>query len=409
MPPFLNIRSEIGPLEAVLLHRPGRELERLTPQTLKGLLFDDIPWLERMRQEHDQFAAVLQQSGAQVFYTEELLADILEDLSVRESMADDILNHCGIHRRENRDAVLEFLDEKSNVDVAEIFISGLLKDQVSARLRRKNLSFYIKDELPFFIPPIPNLYFSRDPASVIGHGVSLNSMNTPARKRESMLIDYIVKFHPRFQDGDHPVWYERNNPDSIEGGDILVLRDNVVAVGCSERTTTIAIEELAINLFRGDEKIKQVLAIQIPFKRAFMHLDTVLTMVDVDAFTIYPGIEEQVNVFRLSPTADRQDIHISPVSSLSDALKEALELPAVRLIQSGGSDHITAAREQWSDSTNTLAVAPGVVVTYKRNVVSNEILRDHGITVLEIEGSELVRGRGGPRCMSMPLRRGALT
>ena len=405
MSSFLNIHSETSPLKAVMLHRPGKELQRLTPQYLNELLFDDIPWLERMQQEHDQFADVLRQHGATVYYYEDMLSEILESLAVREALLKEALHFCDVRRPEDRDSVLQFMDDMDASEVAEILIAGLHKEQVGPHLRRKNLSFYITEELPYFIPPIPNFYFARDPGAVIGNGLSVNAMHTPARKRESMLLDYIFRYHPFFSDYDHPAWYGHNKPDSIEGGDILVLNRHVLAIGCSERTTAMGIEILASNLFRGDEELREVLVIQIPFKRAFMHLDTVFTMVDMDKFTIYPGIENSVRVYRLTPTSDRQELIIFPLNDLASALKESLHLPAVKLIQSGGSDHITAAREQWSDGANTLALAPGTVVTYKRNVVSNQELRDNGIKVVEIEGSELVRGRGGPRCMSMPLRR----
>lgn len=406
MPPFLNIHSETGPLQAVLLHRPGKELQRLTPRYLSELLFDDIPWLERMQQEHDQFADVLRNHGATVYYYEDMLTESLESLALREALLKEVLHFCYVRRPEDRDAVLQFMDEMTAADVAEVLIAGLHKDQVIPHLQRKNLAFYIKDELPWFIPPIPNFYFARDPGAVIGNGLSVNAMHTSARRRESLLLDYLFRYHPLLNSAESPAWYGHSKPDSIEGGDILVLNRHVVAVGCSERTSAMAIEELAGALFRGDEEIREVLVIQIPFKRAFMHLDTVFTMVDVDKFTIYPGIENHVHIYRLTPAGVRGEIRITPLDDLTTVLKESLHLPAIKLIQSGGSDHITSAREQWSDSTNTLAISPGLVVTYKRNAASNQVLRDHGIEVVEIEGSELVRGRGGPRCMSMPLRRG---
>ncbi len=402
---FLHVTSEIGSLEAVLLHRPGKELERLTPQYLDELLFDDIPWLERMQHEHDLFAKALKNHGVKVYYYEDLLTDILEMSTVREALAREVLQCCDVRRADNRDAVLDYLDAKSARKVAQILIAGLPKADVP-QLGRKNLSFYIQKELPFFIPPIPNFYFSRDPGTVIGRGLSVNAMHTPARQRESLILHYIFRHHPQFTLQRHPAWYGHDKPDSIEGGDILVLSKNVVAIGCSERTSAMAIEQLALNLFHGDSEVNEVLVLQIPFTRSFMHLDTVFTMVDFDKFTIYPGVQKQMNVFRLTPKAE--DLHITPLSNLKEALKTSLKLPAIKFIQSGGDDHITAAREQWSDSTNTLALAPGVVVTYNRNVNSNAILRKHGIEVVEIEGSELVRGRGGPRCMSMPLRRGEI-
>ncbi len=260
---FLNVTSEIGPLEAVLLHRPGKELERLTPQYLKELLFDDIPWLERMQQEHDLFAKALRKRGVKVYYYEDLLTEILEMITVREALAREVLQFCDVRRSDDRDAVLDYLDAKSARHVARILIAGLPKAEVP-HLGRKNLSFYMKNELPFFIPPIPNFYFSRDPGTVIGHGLSINAMHTPARKRESMILEYIFRHHPEFAIPQHPAWYGHNKPDSIEGGDILVLSKNVVAIGCSERTSAMAIEQLALNLFHGDSEVTEVLVIQNP-------------------------------------------------------------------------------------------------------------------------------------------------
>ncbi|NLK35508.1 MAG: arginine deiminase, partial [Gracilibacteraceae bacterium] len=270
--------------------------------------------------------------------------------------------------------------------------------------REYSLSDYIRKDYPLYINPIPNFYFMRDPLSIIGSGISINSMQTDARRREPMLIKYIYDHHPLFRKEYSPIWYNYTIPHSIEGGDILVLGKEVAAVGCSQGTSANGIEILARNLFAGNSGIKEVLAVQIPSLRAFMHLDTVFTMVDRDKFTIYPGILDRVVVYRLTP-GGKNGIKVTPENDLVEVLKRSLRLPAVSLIQSGGGDTITAAREQWNDSTNTLAIAPGVVVTYSRNEASNEILRKHGIEVLEIEGSELVRGRGGPRCMSMPLVR----
>jgi arginine deiminase len=257
-------------------------------------------------------------------------------------------------------------------------------------------------------------------------------MKTPARMRESLLLDYIFRYHPgfssrpegstekadRLESASRRYWYSRGDIDPLEGGDILVLSAEVVAVGCSDRTSTEAIERLSGRLLAGG--YREVLVIRLPFTRAFMHLDTVFTMVDRDAFTIFPGIKDRLEIYRLRRAAreryrgagDRElheetgvDLHVEPIDSLQRALKESLKLSAVRLIESGGGDLITAAREQWNDSTNTLALAPGKVVTYDRNVASNTTLRRNGVEVVEIEGSELVRGRGGPRCMSMPLKR----
>jgi arginine deiminase len=300
--------------------------------------------------------------------------------------------------------IFSYLFEKSPAEVAEIAIAGLNKTDIPDMEREYSLSDYVRKDYPLYINPIPNLYFMRDPLAIIGSGISINSMHTDARRREPMIIKYIYDFNPLFRKDYSQIWYNYTIPHSIEGGDILVLSKEAVAVGCSERTSASGIEILARNLFAGNEELKEVLAVQIPPLRAFMHLDTVFTMVDRDKFTVYPGILDRVSVYKLT-RGSRNGIKVSIENDLVEALKKTLKLPAVNLIQSGGGDIITAAREQWNDSTNTLAIAPGVVVTYARNEASNEVLRKNGIEVLEIDGSELVRGRGGPRCMSMPLVR----
>ncbi len=401
---FLNINSEIGKLQAVLLHKPGRELERLTPEYLRELLFDDIPWLKAMKTEHDEFADVLRQRGSHVFYVEDLLSEVLENNDIKKSFINDLLISSRIGNTELYEIIYNYLLDKSAKELTEVAIAGLLKKDIPHVERDYSLSDYVNKDYTLHINPIPNLYFMRDPAAIIGNGISINSMNTEARRREPMLIKYIYDFNPLFKKENAPLWYNYTIPHSIEGGDILILSKEVVAIGCSERTSAQAIEILARNLFTGNENLKEILVVQIPALRAFMHLDTVFTMVDRDKFTIYPGIEDKVTVYKLT-RSKTNGVNVSLQGELVDSLRAALKLPSVKLIQSGGGDMVTAAREQWNDSTNTLAIAPGVVVTYGRNEASNEVLRQNGIEVVEIDGSELVRGRGGPRCMSMPLAR----
>jgi len=404
--PFYNITSEVGKLEAVLLHRPGKELERLTPQYLEELLFDDIPWLGRMQEEHDMFASALREKGCQVLYYDKLLQDILQEEKVREHFIRELSEFSGIMRLKERDAILTHLFSRSPAELTEILIAGLHKNEVTYMEDHRSLSYFISDDYPFYINPLPNLYFTRDPGAVIGHGLSINSMKTFARNREPMILSFINRYHKDIAYPDTPRWYDYNMSDSIEGGDILVLSRSVLAVGCSARTSAEAIESLAESLFINNSSIDEVLVIQIPFKRAYMHLDTVFTMLDRDKFTIFPGVQRDVKVFSLkNPGKKPGGLKIKPMPDLNKALCRALKLDHVLIIPSGGGDKITAAREQWNDSTNTLAIAPGTVVTYRRNTASNDSLRENGIEVVEIEGSELVRGRGGPRCMSMPLRR----
>jgi len=399
---FINVNSEIGKLKAVLLHRPGKELERLTPEYLHELLFDDIPWLKRMREEHLSFATEMQKRDCDVYYYEDLPLEAIEDESVRAAFIKDKIENSNIENVELEIRIESFMKLCSTQKVVDIAISGLHKNELNGNIQKQYLVDYVKEDFPFYINPLPNLYFTRDPGVVIGNRLSINKMNTPARNRETMFLEYIYDYHPLFRGNTTKPLYSYKEKYSIEGGDVLVLSKDVVAIGCSERTSPRAIETLSQRLFE-ENVAKKVLVIQIPFTRAYMHLDTVFTMVDYDKFTIYPGINLRLRAFEL--TRGKTTPIVKLCESLEDGLKNVLKLPAIKLIESGGGHAITAAREQWNDSTNTLAIEPGVVITYNRNEVSNDMLRKNGIEVIEIEGSELVRGRGGPRCMSMPLVR----
>ncbi|HAK47470.1 MAG TPA: arginine deiminase [Spirochaeta sp.] len=405
--PLLNIGSEIGVLKTILLHRPGRELEQLIPKYLDEMLFEDIPYLARMQEEHDGFARTLRDRGAEVLYFEDLLADILNDKDVKQSVVSEVVENLGLTDTKLRGDISSLLDERSPEELATTLLAGLAKADVKQSGFEKRLSYYIKDDYPFYLDPLPNLYFARDYGTVIGSRLSVNSMKARARQRESMLLQFIAKNHIRFEGAGDSLWHEYNEPESIEGGDILILNESIIAIGCSARTSAEGIENLAARLFADDERIREVIVIQIPFARAYMHLDTVFTMVDRDKFTIFPGITDRVHVFSLTRRKEG-GIRINGREDLIKTLSKALKLPSIQLIETGGGDAVTAEREQWNDSTNTLALAPGTVVTYRRNIVSNDILREHGVEVVEIPGSELVRGRGGPRCMSMPLKREAV-
>ena len=403
----IHVTSEIGELQTVLLKRPGKEVENLTPDYLQQLLFDDIPYLPIIQQEHDYFAQTLRNRGVEVLYLETLAAEALVDKKLREEFVDRILQEGQADVNVAHQTLKEYLLSFSNEELIQKIMGGVRKNEIETS-KKNHLYELMEDHYPFYLDPMPNLYFTRDPAASIGDGLTINKMREPARRRESLFMEYIIKHHPRFANHNVPVWLDRDHKFPIEGGDELILNEETIAIGVSARTSAKAIERLAKNLFSRQNKIKKVLAIEIPKCRAFMHLDTVFTMVDYDKFTIHPAIQGpkgNMNIYILEKGQDEETLKITHRTSLMEALKEVLGLNELVLIPCGGGDVIASAREQWNDGSNTLAIAPGVVVTYDRNYVSNALLREHGIEVIEVLSSELSRGRGGPRCMSMPIVR----
>ncbi|MGI8316909.1 arginine deiminase [Halobacillus mangrovi] len=403
----MNVTSEIGTLKTVLLHRPGKEVENLIPEYMQRLLFDDIPFLPAIQKEHDYFAEVLRNRGIEVLYLDQLITESLHNDELKEQFVEQILVESKANVNGAYKNLKEYLLKFPTDEMVRKVMAGVLKTEMEEE-KKTHLYELMADHYPFYLDPMPNLYFTRDPAAVIGEGVSINRMREGARRRESLFMEYIMKYHPRFEGQDIPTWFHRDEHFPIEGGDQLVLSKEVVAIGVSSRSSAKAIEKLAVQLFDHPSTIKKVVAVEIPKSRAFMHLDTVFTMVDYDKFTIHPAIQGpdgDMRIFILEKGEEPGRVKISERNNLTETLKEVLGLEHITLIPCGGGDQIAAAREQWNDGSNTLAIAPGVVVTYDRNYVSNEMLRKNGVEVIEVLSSELSRGRGGPRCMSMPIVR----
>lgn len=404
----IHVTSEIGKLKVVMLKRPGVEVENFTPDMMPRLLFDDIPYLPVAQKEHDAFADTLRDNGVEVLYLEKLAAEALDagGDQVKDAFLDQMLAESGYAAGVLHDVLKEYLSSMSTQEMVIKIMGGVRKNELDF-VPRDLVSAAEEEDYPFFMDPMPNLYFTRDPAASIGEGLSINHMTFPARRRESLFYEEIIKYHPRFANQGLQVWRDRNHDTRIEGGDELVLSDTVLAIGVSQRTSANAIEDIARNLFKNKSGYEKIIAIRIPHNHAMMHLDTVFTMINKDQFTVHPGILGEgghIDTWTITQGNDGE-LNLDHRTDLKQVLKDALHLDDLDLIPTGAGDPIVSAREQWNDGSNTLAIAPGVVVTYNRNYVSNRVLREHGLKVLEVLSSELSRGRGGPRCMSMPLVR----
>ncbi len=396
--------SEIGRLKRVMLHRPGGELENLMPEYLERLLFDDIPYLREAQREHDAFADCLRGQGVEVVYLTDLVVESITDDTVRQDLLRQFLTESGVEDQRTRDRLEEYLGEMPDREMVAAMMAGVRKSQL--RDRGGSLGDYLsaaEDEYPFAVDPLPNLYFTRDPFATIGTGVSIHKMHTATRNRETLFGKFIFAHHPVYRNA--PQWYDRGETTSLEGGDILVLSPKVLAVGISQRTREDSIDTLAQTVLSQSKTFRKVLAFNIPKTRSFMHLDTVFTMVDYDKFTVHPNILSSITVFVMELDENGKMQIRQEDGRLEDILKEHLELDSVTLIPCGRGSEIDAAREQWSDGSNTLAITPGEVVVYSRNYVTNRSLEEAGVRIHVIPSAELSRGRGGPRCMSMPLWR----
>ena len=400
----IYVKSEIAPLKRVMLHRPGQELEHLTPGTLDRLLFDDIPFLSGAQEEHDRFAQILRENGTEVIYLEDLAAETLKsNPGLREEFLKEFVTFSlnVDYRQELYEYLLSIPDDK---DLILKTMAGVSFQELGAS-PKFSLPTMLNRQNNFVLEPMPNLYFTRDPFESIGEGVAINRMYSVTRCQETIFARYIFKYHPEFAGKIH-LYANGSEHYSLEGGDVLNLSAEVVAVGISQRTTPEAIEYIAKRLFADEQAtVRTVLALEIPCMRATMHLDTVLTQVDHDKFVVFPDMLDSLRIFEITPGAQGK-LHIRDMGGdLREALEYHLHRDHIQLIYCGGGDNVAAQREQWNDGSNTLCVAPGKVVAYNRNVVTNRIFEENGITVLKIPSGELSRGRGGPRCMSMPFNR----
>ena len=405
----LAVKSEIGRLRKVLLHRPGEELSRIIPETMEDLLFDEIPHLTVAQAEHDAFANALRKEGVEVVYTADLAAAAIKSSEeAKREFVNELVADSGVFVGKYKDALVEYFLSFDEENIIKKAMHGLTLAEVGTNIfgASKRLGALKPTEVQFITHPMPNLYFARDPMATIGNGVAISHMRYAARNRETIFTKYIFRHHPDYA-FKTKFYYKKHWAFPLEGGDILNLSDKVLAIGVSQRTYPGAIEFLAQSIFADEEAtIDTILLFEIPKERFCMHLDTIFTQIDHDKFVLYA--QTMLNIRPHHAIKKQADGGFAVETSdlpLDKFLAKHLGLDRVELIPCGGDDPLAAAREQWNDAANTLAVAPGVIVCYNRNEITNEILRQKGIAVLEVPSAELSRGRGGPRCMSMPLVR----
>jgi arginine deiminase len=401
----LGVHSEVGRLRTVIVHRPGLEMRRLTPSNARDLLFDDVPWATRAAQEHDAFTAVMRDGyGVDVLYVHELLEDVVRTPEGRAYLLDRklVADEVGVN---GVTEMRSWMDELDAETLVRNLIGGVTVGELPPDFRAWASRAY--GDHQFVLPPLPNQLFTRDSSSWIYRGVTINPKFSPARRKETLHLAAIYRFHPRFRDGDFTFWWGYpseidHGSATLEGGDVMPVGNGIVLIGMGQRTTYQAVSQLAKALFDHDAA-SRVIAAKMPHDRASMHLDTVFTFCDRDLATVYTPVVDMIRPISYYPADAGVEVIIEDGHWL-EVIEQAMGLESLRVIPTGG-DSFEQAREQWDDGNNVVALEPGVVIAYNRNEYTNAKLRQAGVTVIEIEGSELGKGRGGGHCMTCPVSR----